>query len=58
MRTLWNWLVSRWENVYNPSLEQGSMIISREHLYDVNAAASRNWWYDKRGNRWPLKDSL
>jgi len=55
VRKVWAWLVKELEAIYDP---KPSMKISREHLVDINAAASRNWWYDKKGNRWPLKDSL
>lgn len=32
--------------------------ISEVHLYNIHSRSNRNWWYDKRGNRWPLRDAL
>lgn len=56
MRELWLKLREFLEVIYDPQDDLGS--ISREHLVDLNAAASRNWWFDKKGNRWPLRDAL
>lgn len=52
---LWAWIVRRLEQAYCPTPH---ITITREHMYDLNARAARNWWYDKHGNRWPLRDSL
>jgi hypothetical protein len=52
---LWARIVRKLEHAYNP---RPHIYISREHMYDLNAAANRNYWYDMRGNRWPLRNSL
>jgi len=57
IRGILQWIVNRAESQYNVERDR-IVVISREHMYDINATASRNWWYDKRGNKWPLRDSL
>jgi len=52
-----DWLIKKAEGNYNVERDR-IFTITREHMYDINAAANRNWWYDKRGNRWPAKESL
>lgn len=44
------------ERSFNPVRDMGT--VSREHMVDLNACATRNYWYDKKGNRWPLRDSI
>lgn len=56
MKRILAWLQAKWEKSFNPSDDLG--VLSPEKLYDLNAAFARNWWYDKKGNRWPLRDSL
>jgi len=53
---LWAWIVLRLERAYRPDLDMEP--ISLGHMYDINARAQSNWWYDKKGNRWPLRDAL
>jgi len=52
LRFLLNWL----ERKFNPAEDLG--VISREHMYNINAASRRNIWFDKKGQRWRLRDSL
>lgn len=33
-------------------------MLSEVHLFDIHSRSNRNWWYDKRGNRWPLRDTI
>lgn len=51
-----NW----WEQLLSTLLptEQSLGSISPEHLFDIHARSNRNYWYDKNGNRWPLRDAL
>ncbi len=44
------------ESGFVPAHDLGT--VSREHMVDLNAQATRNVWYDKRGNRWRLRDSI
>ena len=53
---LWAWIVRHLERAYRPDTDMRP--VSLTHLYDINAAMSRNYWYDKRGQRWPLRDAL
>ena len=53
--SLLTWLLHKAEEFYDP---KPHLEISTEHLYDINSRADRNYWFDKRGNRWPLRDSL
>lgn len=56
MKRLWNWMVKEWEKAWDP--QRDIPPITMEHMVDLNARAARNVWYDKKGNRWPLRDSL
>lgn len=53
---IWPWLMAKWEAAWDP--QRDIPPITMEHMVDLNARASRNVWYDKKGNRWPLRDSL
>lgn len=56
MRELWLKFREFLEVIYDPQEDLGR--VSQEHLYDINAACKRNVWFDKKGNRWPLRDAL
>lgn len=53
---MWKWLKARLEDLYEPKRELG--FVSRSKQYDINAKARQNVWYDKKGQKWPLRDSL
>lgn len=44
------------ERQFNIDKDLGSVSLTK--LYDINAAATRNRWYDRKGQPWPLRDSL
>lgn len=53
---MWQWLRARLEEVYSPKEDLGRVSLSK--LYDINGKLRQNVWYDQKGNRWPLRDSL
>lgn len=56
LKRLWERVREFLEIIYDPADDMPK--ISQVHLYNLNAQADRNYWYDKKGNRWPLRDSL
>ena len=56
MKRLWLKIREFLEVIYDPTEDLPK--ISHAHLIDLNAAWRRNIWYDKKGQRWPLRDSL
>jgi hypothetical protein len=58
VRALLGWIVNRLEEAFSPIHDRESMRLSKATLYDLNARAERNYWFDKKGTKWPLRDSL
>jgi len=58
VRDFVGWIVHRLEETFSPIQDRESMKIDQATLYDLNARAERNYWFDKKGNRWPHRDSL
>ena len=58
LRDILDGVVHLLEETFNPVEDRESMKLTKEHLSDINAACERNYWFDKKGNKWPLRDSL
>ena len=56
MEGLWCWVTRQLEEAFNAEKDRG--YVSQVELYNINARIERNYWFDKKGNKWPLRDSI
>lgn len=56
MGEILNWFIDKLERTFNPKADMGQ--VSPDHLFDLNARYERNYWFDKKGQKWPLRDSM